>query len=207
MLAEKYRPTTFDEVVGQNRIVAQMKWYLDQPNASGHAFLLTGPSGSGKTTLAYCAGQYWGIDDFDIVKVESAECDVSRLRELYEHLPYYGVGGKGRKLYMLDEIHTLTGRAADRLLSLLEALPRHVLFIGTTTEESWASPVLLSRFVRFDLSKPRSKDIAAHLESIAAREGLPLPEDGAWAEKLVKYHGLNLRDLVNQLPARLMNGE
>lgn len=184
-----------------------MKWYLGQENHSGHAFLLTGPSGSGKTTLAYCAGVYWGVADFDIIRIESAECDVARLRELHDHIPFYGMGAQGRKLYVFDEIHTITGRASDRLLSMLEALPRHVLLIGTTTEETWADPMLLSRFVRFDLSKPRAKDIARHLEEIAARENLPLPLDAQWAEKLVKYHGLNLRDLVNQLPTRLLNGE
>ena len=133
MLAEKYRPRTFAEVVGQDRVIATLRWYLDQPTDSGLAFLLTGPSGSGKTTLADCAAEHWGVFKHDRYRIESAECDVSALRRLAESMCYYGCGPSGRKLYVIDEIHTVTGRAADRLLSLLESLPKHVLLIGTTT--------------------------------------------------------------------------
>lgn len=120
---------------------------------------------------------------------------------------YYGSGKSGRKLYIIDEIHTVTGRAADRLLSLLEALPAHVLLIGTTTESGWTDGILLSRWVRFDLAKVRSSDVAALLKRIAKAEGLPIPDDPQWAAKLVKYHGLNIRDQLNQLPQRLLGGE
>ena len=150
MLAEKYRPKTFDDVVGQDKVIAGMRWYLDQQHDSGLAFLLTGPSASGKSTLSQCAGRYWGVSDWDIHKIESAECDVAALRDLATDMLYHG--RNGRKLYVIDEIHTVTGRAADRMLSLLEALPRHVLLVGTTTETGWTDGTLLSRWIRFDLA-------------------------------------------------------
>jgi len=207
VLAERYRPQTFDQVIGQAKVIAAMCWYLDQQADSGKAFLLTGPSGSGKTTLAECAGRYWGVAPHDVRKVESAECDVAALRKLSDDMHYYGSGKSGRKLYVIDEIHTVTGRAADRLLSLLEALPQHVLLVGTTTESDWTDGILLSRWVRFDLAKVRSSDVAALLKRVAKAEGLPIPDDPQWAAKLVKYHGLNIRDQLNQLPQRLFGSE
>ena len=149
MLAERYRPNSFEEVIGQEKTIAAMRWYLDQSAGncgSGLAMLLTGPSGSGKTTLAECAARYWGATDFDIHRVESAQCDVSALRDLADSARIYGAGRGGRKMYLIDEVHTITGRAADRMLSLLEELPAHVLLIGTTTEsrvDRWDSAVTL----------------------------------------------------------------
>ena len=118
---------------------------------------------------------------------------------------YFGTGPGGRKLYVIDEIHTVTGRAADRLLSLLESLPAHVVLVGTTTETDWTDGILLSRWIRFDLGKPNSGEVAEHIRAVAEREGLPIPIDSKWAEKLIKYHGLNIRDQLNQLPARLFD--
>ena len=118
----------------------------------------------------------------------------------------FGAGPTGRKAYILDEIHTVSDRAADRLLSVLESLPKHVLLIGATTEASWidAQRILFSRWVKLQLQKPRASDVAAHLERIAEQEGLPVGGPG-WAEKMVKYAGLNIRDLINQLPAALLS--
>ncbi|GMU21865.1 MAG: hypothetical protein AMXMBFR13_19530 [Phycisphaerae bacterium] len=209
MLAEKYRPQSFAEVIGQERVIAALRYYLDQQaGRSGLAFLLTGPSGSGKTTLAECAAEYWGIPPAGRHKIESATCDASTLNQLASDIYVYGPGRAGRKLYVIDEIHTVTGRAADRLLSLLESLPSHVLLIGTTTQADWTDGILLSRWVRFGLQKVSSGAVAAHLEHVAREEGLPIPEDPQWAAKLCKYSptGLNVRDLLNQLPAALLAG-
>ena len=202
MLAERHRPQTFDDVVGQDKAIRLLKWHLDRTE-TGLAILLTGPSGSGKTTLAECAGRYWGVADFDVHRIESAECDVATLRKLANDMSYYGSGKSGRKLYIIDEIHTVTGRAADRLLSLLESLPEHVLLVGTTTQADWTDGILLSRWVRFDLAKPRCNDVAAYLERIAAAEGLPTDGNG-WAVRFVKANGINIRNLINQLPAHLL---
>lgn len=204
MLAEKYRPQTFDDVIGQDKTIAAMRWYLDRPADSGLAFLLNGPSGSGKTTIAECAARYWGCTDFDIHRLESAQCDVQALRQVSNDM--YIHGSHGRKMYLIDEVHTITGRAADRMLSLLESLPPHVLMVGTTTETDWTDGILLSRWVRFDLQKVRASDVSAYLERIAQAEGLPMPDDPKYFDKLVKYHGLNIRDQLNQLPARMLTG-
>jgi DNA polymerase III gamma/tau subunit len=73
MLAEKYRPKSFAEVVGHAKTIAALKWYLDSPaDKSGRAFLLTGPSGIGKTTLARCLARYWDVTDHNFIPIESA---------------------------------------------------------------------------------------------------------------------------------------
>jgi DNA polymerase III gamma/tau subunit len=131
-LAQKYRPRTFDQVIGQERTIKGLKLYLDSPGDDGQAILLTGPTGSGKTTLAQCAARYWGAAEYDIHLIQSAECDVAALHELDSDM--YVHGWNGRKAYILDEVHTVTGRAKDRMLSLLEALPAHVLSIGLTAD-------------------------------------------------------------------------
>ena len=115
----------------------------------------------------------------------------------------YTYGLNGPKCYVIDEIHTVTGRAADRLLSLLEEIPKHVLICATTTVPDWTDGILMSRWTRFDLAKVRSSDVARLLERVATQEDLPIPADAKWADKLVKYHGLNIRDQLNQLPSRL----
>ena len=203
MLSEKHRPQDFSQVIGQGKVIRLLQWYLDQPSDSGRAFLLTGPSGCGKTSLAMCVAEYWGVGEFDVHRIESAECDVQAVRRLASDMSYYGSGPSGRKVYVVDEIHTLSGKAADRLLSLLESLPKHVLIVATTTESNWGSDVLLSRWTRCDLGKPRATDVAVLLEQIAAAEGLPTPDTG-WATKYCKAVGLNLRNLINQLPAHLL---
>lgn len=206
MLAEKYRPKDFSQVIGQERVIRALSYYLDRSddNETGQAFLLTGPSGIGKTTLADCAADYWKVAEFDRWKIESAECSVERLRELDRDWRFFGMGPLSRKMYLIDEVHTVSGRASDRFLSLLESIPRHVLLVATTTETDWTDGILFSRWVRLDLQKPRASDVAEYLEAIAAREGLPIPADPQWAVKMVKYAGLNIRELLNQLPARLL---
>ena len=72
MLAEKYRPRTFDQIIGQERAIRTLKWNLDTETPTGKVFLIFGPSGSGKTTLAECSARYWGVDDWDIRLVQSA---------------------------------------------------------------------------------------------------------------------------------------
>ncbi|MDM8008066.1 MAG: AAA family ATPase [Phycisphaerae bacterium] len=206
MLAEKYRPRTFDQIIGQERAIRTLKWHLDTETPTGKVFLIFGPSGSGKTTLTECAARYWGVDDWDIRLVQSAECDVESLRQLDSESYVYGLGQGGRKCYVIDEIHTVTGRAHDRLLSLLEHLPKHVMVCGTTTELDWSDGTMRSRFAKVYTSKIRAEDVARYLEMVAANERLPIPEDPKWAEKLVKYNGLNIRDHLNELPDRLLAG-
>lgn len=203
MLAEKYRPADFSKVIGQDKTIGALRYYLDSDTNAGKAFLLTGPSGSGKTTLAYCAARYWNVSDFSIDKIESAECDVARLRDLSSDMYVCGAGS-GRRAYIIDEVHTVTAKAQDRLLSLLEELPRHVVLFATTTEANWSGVTLFSRFVRLQLQKVSSLEVAKYLEMVAANERLPIPDEADWAAKMVKYNGLNIRDLLNQLPARLM---
>ena len=77
---------------------------------------------------------------------------------------------------------------------------------GTTTELDWSDGTMRSRFAKVYTSKIRAEDVARYLEKVAANERLPIPDDPKWAEKLVKYHGLNVRDHLNELPDRLLAG-
>lgn len=209
MLSEAHRPRSFNDMIGQGGVVRVLKWHLDRPADTGLAFLFSGPSSSGKTTMALCAARAWDVAEHDVIRIEAATCDVAAVRQLADTMRLYGTGEHGRRAFVIDEVHTLSKRAADRLLSVLENLPAHVMLCATTTEagNDWAEKTLLSRWTRFELSKPRSADVATLLERIAAAEGLPTSDNG-WAVRYVKYGagcGLNLRDLINQLPAHLLS--
>lgn len=206
MLSEKYRPVVFDGIIGQSAVVRTMKWHLSKEYPDGQCFLITGPSGCGKTTMAECAARHWGCSDLDIHTIQSTECDVAELRTLAGNMAIYG-WKNSRKCYVIDEVHTVTGTAQKRLLSLLEHVPRHVLIVGTTTEDNWTDGTLLSRWVRFQLQKVPATEVAQHIETIAEAECLPIPTDPQWAAKWIKYAGLNIRDLLNQLPGRLLGME
>jgi len=197
VLARKYRPTTFAEMIGQDALVRT----LTNAIASGrlaHAFVLTGVRGVGKTTTARilaralnCVGpdgkggptaDPCGVCEpcrtiladrnVDVMEMDAASrTGVDDIREIIDGVRYGPVASR-YKIYIIDEVHMLTKEAFNALLKTLEEPPEHVKFIFATTEPQKIPITILSRCQRFDFAGVSSAAIQARLAQIAAAEGV-----------------------------------
>lgn len=169
-LYRKYRPRTFDEVVGQDHITTTLKHQVMTGNIS-HAYLFTGSRGTGKTSTAKifakavnCPNSRDGSPCFecevckaldmannvDILEIDAASNNrVDEVRDIREKVKFLPVNGK-YKVYIIDEVHMLTDQAFNALLKTLEEPPAHVIFILATTEAHKLPATILSRCMRFD---------------------------------------------------------
>lgn len=191
--ARKYRPATFDTVVGQQHITTTLKNAV-KSNHLAQAFLFCGPRGVGKTTCARILaktincqnltpeGEACGTCDscrafangtsLNIAELDAASNNsVDDIRGLIEQVRYPPQFGK-RKVYIIDEVHMLSAAAFNAFLKTLEEPPPYAVFILATTEKHKILPTILSRCQIFDFNRIQVKDIADHLAKIAAREGI-----------------------------------
>ena len=198
-LYRKYRPSTFSDVVGQEHITKTLKNELDSGKVV-HAYLFTGTRGTGKTTCAKilakavnCLNPINGdpcgeceickmvaLDEAtDIVEMDAASNNgVDDIRELREQVNFSPAACKYR-VYIIDEVHMLSGAAFNALLKTLEEPPEHVVFILATTEVHKLPATILSRCQRFDFRRIDSSEIVGRLKYVAANEGLNLTDDAA----------------------------
>ncbi len=215
VLARKYRPTTFSEVVGQEHVTRT----LTNAFASGrvhHAFLFCGPRGCGKTTVARIVGKALNClvstDGEPCGKCEACvsiqngsapdyqEMDgasnrgIDAIRELTEAVRYQPAMLK-KKVYVIDEVHMLTTEAFNALLKTLEEPPPHVTFVLATTEPHKLPNTILSRCQRYDFKLVPSSRLAQHLTSIFKKEELGI-EAGA-VSLLVRESGGSVRDALS----------
>jgi DNA polymerase III gamma/tau subunit len=213
MLSERYRPTTWDAFVGQP-VIDEIREACTDPwlfDGCGERWLFEsdGIAGCGKTSAAYVAARALGCGDFAIERIDSRACTVADLRDLSGRMQLYGWGGNSRRCYVIDEIQHLSRDCQRMLLGILESLPNHVIFIGTTTSVSWADDVdgLFSRWRRFRFRKPSAQAIAEHVERIAAETGLTVPDGFRWLSyvqgKYVDVGGNNIRACIDLLPDAL----
>ena len=211
VLYRKWRPADFDEVVGQEPVVRTLKNAVAQDKIS-HAYLFCGPRGTGKTTTARIlaraingrtassgAAALGEADDlgFDLVEIDAASNrGIDDIRELRERANYRP-GSARFKVYLVDEVHQLTGAAADALLKTLEEPPPHVVFILATTDPEALKPTILSRCQRFDFRRVGVDDMVSRLRAIAESEGIEIPDE---ALRLIAREATgSLRDGVNLL--------
>jgi DNA polymerase-3 subunit gamma/tau len=196
--ALKYRPRRFDDVVGQPHIVRTLKNAV-LTNQLAHAFLFCGPRGIGKTTCARilarvinCENLQNGTDpcgscamctafdkqaSFNIFELDAASHNsVDAMRNLTEQVRYQPQHGRF-KVYIIDEAHMLTTAAFNAFLKTLEEPPPYAIFILATTEKHKILPTVLSRCQIFDFRRITVKDMVAHLEQIAEREGVKAEKD------------------------------
>ena len=126
-LHEQYRPQTWDEVIGQDRVLAKIQ-AVAKRGLSGRAFWIAGQSGTGKTTIARLIAQEVA-DPFCIIEMDAGELTIGKLRELDRSMRMYGFGCKSGRAYIINEAHGLTAGVIRALLVTLEPIPPHVVCI------------------------------------------------------------------------------
>jgi DNA polymerase-3 subunit gamma/tau len=217
VFARKYRPRTFDDVLGQDHVVVTLRNAIQQ-NRLAHAYLFVGPRGTGKTSTARIfakalnctAGPKVDFDpdedvcieiaegrSLDVLEIDGASNNgVEQVRELRDSVKFAPSSGQFR-IYYIDEVHMLSNAAFNALLKTLEEPPPHVKFIFATTEAHKILPTILSRCQRFDLRPIPTQLIADHLLHIAGKEGIDLDQAAAWA--IAKGADGGMRDAQSML--------
>jgi DNA polymerase III subunit gamma/tau len=201
VFARKYRPQTFDDLVGQAHVSRTLKNAVAQ-NRLAHAYLFVGPRGIGKTSTARILAKSLNCikgptvtpcgkchncreiaagNSLDVIEIDGASNrGIDDVRELRDNVRY--APAKSRfKIYIIDEVHMLTKEAFNALLKTLEEPPSHVKFIFATTEPDKVLPTILSRCQRFDLHRIPANLIAEHLQFIAGKEKITLEPAAAHA--------------------------
>ena len=200
-LYRKFRPTTFEEVRGQDHIVTTLKNQI-QAGRIGHAYLFCGTRGTGKTTIAKilaravncenpkdgspcneCAACRAILDGVstNVIEIDAASNNgVDNIREIREEVSYRPTQGR-YKVYIIDEVHMLSTGAFNALLKTLEEPPEYVIFILATTEVNKIPVTILSRCQRYDFRRITIDTIAGRLQELMEREGVEAEE------KAVRY--------------------
>ena len=210
-LYEQYRPTSFDQVLGQDKAVKTLT-RLSSKGLQGRAYWISGASGTGKTTIARIIASLVA-DDFCISEYDSADSlTVSELDTIDQTQGIYGMGSKRGRAYIINESHGLRAQTVRRLLGLLERIPSHVVWIFTTTKEGEtklfedqidASP-LLSRCISIALTNQGlNKVFAQHCQAIAQTENLDGKPLAAY-ETLGKRCKNNCRMMLQEIEAGAM---
>ena len=225
VLARKWRPGTFDAVVGQEPITRTLRNALLSGRVA-HAYLFTGPRGIGKTTTArllakgLCCTARTGAEacgvcpscqDFvsgapvDVLEIDAASnTGVDDIRTLRENVKYAPARGRF-KVYIVDEVHMLSGAAFNAFLKTLEEPPAHVVFILATTEPKRIPATVLSRCQRFDFRPIPPEMLAASLTEILTKEQVPF--ETAALPMLVRAAEGSLRDALSLLDTAIAYGE
>ena len=224
VLARKYRPRTFQEMVGQEHVLRALINALDQ-NRLHHAYLFTGTRGVGKTTLARilakCLNCEVGVQSIpceqckncvainegrfiDLLEVDAASrTKVEDTRDLLENVQYPPVQGRN-KVYLIDEVHMLSNHSFNALLKTLEEPPPHVKFLLATTDPQRLPATVLSRCLQFNLKSLSLGKIRDHLDHVLQQENISF-ESPALAQ-LAKGANGSLRDALSLLDQAIAYG-
>ena len=223
-LYREFRPSTFDELIGQPHIVRILKSQIASGNTS-HAYLFSGTRGTGKTTTARilakalnCTGEgekpcgecssCRAIADgsfIDVIEIDAASNNgVDNIRELTDSVMYAPAVGK-YKVYIIDEVHMLSQGAFNALLKTLEEPPEYVVFILATTEPQKVPATILSRCMRLDFRRVSEKALMDNMRRICDIKGIEA-EDGALALIAVNADG-SVRDSLSILEQCICPGE
>lgn len=225
VLARRYRPQRFKEVVGQSHVVKTLSNALKQGKLS-HALLFSGIKGTGKTTVARIVAkalncknlqnQYEPCNEclncieinkgiyVDVIEIDAASNrGIDQIRDLIENLKYSPAKGKA-KVYIIDEAHMLTKEASNALLKSLEEPPSHVYFILATTEPNKLLPTILSRCQRYDFKRLDSALITKYLTEICQKENYEIETSAL--EIIAKEAQGSIRDALSLLDQAMAYG-
>ncbi len=225
VLARKWRPRTFAQMVGQTHVLKALVNALNQGRLH-HAYLFTGTRGVGKTTLARilakCLNCEQGVSAepcgqcgacreidggrfVDLIEVDAASrTKVEDTRELLDNIQYAPAYGR-YKVYLIDEVHMLSGHSFNALLKTLEEPPPHVKFLLATTDPQKLPMTVLSRCLQFNLKRMATQEIRAHLRQMLQQEGVAA-DDGALAE-LARAADGSMRDALSLLDQAIGFGD
>ena len=224
-LYRKYRPRSFSEVVGQKNVVKTLKNQISENHIS-HAYLFTGSRGTGKTSCAKILAKAVnclnpvngdpcnqceickGINDesiYDVTEIDAASNNgVDNIRDLRDNTAFSPAAAKYR-IYIIDEVHMLSGAAFNALLKTLEEPPAHVVFILATTEVHKLPATILSRCQRFDFGRIAAEDIAERLTEISEKESISITKDAALM--IAKLSDGAMRDALSLLDVCAASGK
>jgi len=217
VLARKYRPLTFDEVVGQKHVVSTLKRAIEEGRIA-HAYLFCGPRGIGKTSLARILARAVNCEHgptvkpcnqcgicreiiagsaIDVLEIDAASNrGIEEIRAIRENVNLQPSRSR-YKVYVIDEVHMLTADAFNALLKTLEEPPEHVIFILATTAPEKVTLTILSRCQRFDFHPLSGAEIAGKISEIAAKEKVEIEPEAL--RKIVEFASGSLRDSLSVL--------
>jgi len=200
VLARKFRPQTFEQVVGQEHITQTLNHAVSSGRVA-HAILFSGPRGTGKTTVARLLAKAMNCEGgptsepcnhcrscreitaggaVDVFEIDGASNNsVDQIRELRDNVKYLPAHSL-YKIYIIDEVHMLSIAAFNALLKTLEEPPAHVMFMFATTEPQKIPVTILSRCQRYDFRRIRIDDIVRHMQMIGEKEGVLIDEKSLW---------------------------
>ena len=224
VLARKWRPKTFDTLVGQDAVVRALTHALDA-NRLHHAYLLTGTRGVGKTTIARILAKALNCEQgvssapcgvcsaceqidagrfVDYIEMDAASNrGVDEMVQLLEQATFLPSVGR-YKVYMIDEVHQLTAHAFNAMLKTLEEPPAHVKFILATTDPQKILVTVLSRCLQFNLRQLSPPQLSAHLTHVLNGEGIPA--DSKALELIARAAGGSVRDALSLLDQAIAHG-
>ena len=225
VLARKWRPQNFKEMVGQNHVLRALINALDSDRLH-HAYLFTGTRGVGKTTiariLAKCLNCETGITSepcgecssckeivagnfVDLIEVDAASrTKVEDTRELLDNVQYAPTRGRF-KVYLIDEVHMLTGHSFNALLKTLEEPPPHVKFLFATTDPQKLPVTILSRCLQFNLKRMPVDMISGHLNYLLGEEKIPFDEPSL--KLIARAADGSMRDALSLLDQSIAFGD
>lgn len=224
VLARKWRPKSFDSLVGQDAVVRALTHALDA-NRLHHAYLLTGTRGVGKTTIARILAKALNCEQgvsskpcgvcsacqqidagrfVDYIEMDAASNrGVDEMVQLLEQATFLPSVGR-YKVYMIDEVHQLTSHAFNAMLKTLEEPPAHVKFILATTDPQKILVTVLSRCLQFNLRQVSPTQLAAHLSMVLSGEGIPA--DAKALELIARAANGSVRDALSLLDQAIAHG-